>query len=136
MPLARSPGESVPIGDCLCGVPVFGERGQVRKFLREPKGSCRAQDEEFILINNVFNKIFGTANEREVKKLMPRVERINALEPEISKLTDEQLSAKTLEFRGIVQERLESVPDDFSTDAAEMEKERSRVIAEDRKSVV
>jgi preprotein translocase subunit SecA len=88
------------------------------------------------LINNVFNKIFGTANEREVKKLMPRVERINALEPEISKLTDEQLSAKTLEFRGIVQERLESVPDDFSTDAAEMEKERSRVIAEALDSIL
>jgi len=88
------------------------------------------------LINNVFNKIFGTANEREVKKLMPRVERINALEPEISKLTDEQLGAKTLEFRGIVQERLESVPDDFSTDAAEMEKERSRVIAEALDSIL
>ena len=88
------------------------------------------------MINNVFNKIFGTANEREVKKLMPRVERINALEPEISKLTDEQLGAKTLEFRGIVQERLESVPDDFSTDAAEMEKERSRVIAEALDSIL
>ena len=51
-------------------------------------------------------KIFGTHNEREVKKLRPRVERINALEPEISKLTDAELRAKTDEFRRRVQERM------------------------------
>src|ERR1700674_4642827 len=51
-------------------------------------------------------KVFGTHNEREVKKLLPRVERINALEPEISKLTDAELRAKTGEFRRRVQDRL------------------------------
>ena len=51
-------------------------------------------------------KVFGTHNERELKKLKPRVERINALEPEIRKLTDAELRAKTDEFRRRVQERL------------------------------
>jgi len=38
-------------------------------------------------------------NEREIKRLMPRVGAINALEPEMQKLSDEQLRAKTDEFR-------------------------------------
>ncbi|TVX89436.1 preprotein translocase subunit SecA [Paenibacillus agilis] len=44
-------------------------------------------------------KIFGDANEREVKRLMKTVEFINGLEPEFEKLTDEQVRAKTDEFR-------------------------------------
>lgn len=45
-------------------------------------------------------KIFGDANEREVKRLLKDVERINELESSISPLSDEQLRAKTEEFRG------------------------------------
>ncbi|MFD1953961.1 preprotein translocase subunit SecA [Paenibacillus thailandensis] len=44
-------------------------------------------------------KIFGDANEREIKRLMRTVEEINGLEPQISALTDEQLRAKTDEFK-------------------------------------
>ncbi|MBL8595311.1 MAG: preprotein translocase subunit SecA [Devosia sp.] len=43
--------------------------------------------------------IFGSANDRQVKKYLPRVAAINALEPEFEKLSDEQLKAKTQEFR-------------------------------------
>ena len=43
--------------------------------------------------------IFGSANDRQVKKYHPKVDAINALEPEFAKLTDEQLQAKTEEFR-------------------------------------
>jgi len=46
-------------------------------------------------------KLFGAASdEKEIKKLTKRVEIINGLEPEIQKLTDEQLKEKTNEFRG------------------------------------
>ncbi len=58
------------------------------------------------MINTVIAKIFGTHNEREIKKLLPRVANINALEPEIEKLTDAELRAKTDEFRRRVQERM------------------------------
>ncbi len=58
------------------------------------------------MINTVIAKIFGTHNEREIKKLLPRVANINALEPEIAKLTDDELRAKTDEFRLRVQERM------------------------------
>lgn len=44
-------------------------------------------------------KIFGSSNERRVRGFKPRVEEINALEAEMSSLTDEQLKAKTAEFR-------------------------------------
>ena len=44
-------------------------------------------------------KIFGSSNERRVRSFRPRVEAINALEAEMSSLTDEQLKAKTAEFR-------------------------------------
>ena len=44
-------------------------------------------------------KIFGDVNEREVKRLMKTVEIINGLEPEFEKLSDEQLKAKTEEYR-------------------------------------
>ena len=44
-------------------------------------------------------KIFGTSNERELKKLAPMVEEINGLEPEISALSDEELKGQTAKFR-------------------------------------
>lgn len=44
-------------------------------------------------------KIFGSANDRRIKTLNPKVDAINALEPEMEALTDEQLKAKTDEFR-------------------------------------
>ena len=47
----------------------------------------------------VLKKIFGSANERELKRLAPIVDEINNFEPEISKLSDDQLRGKTAEFR-------------------------------------
>jgi preprotein translocase subunit SecA len=68
------------------------------------------------LINTLLGKVFGTKNEREVKRVMPRVERINALEPEMKKLSDEQLRAKTDEFRKRIQDRLSQLPDEPEAD--------------------
>lgn len=45
------------------------------------------------------NKLLGSYNEKEVKRLMKRVERVNALEGEISQLGDDQLKNKTAEFK-------------------------------------
>lgn len=47
----------------------------------------------------IFKKIFGDYSEKEVKRVMPIVEKINSLEEEISKLTDTQLKAKTADFK-------------------------------------
>ena len=58
------------------------------------------------MINTLIGKVFGTKNERVVKGLMPKVEAINALEPQMQKLTDAELRAKTDEFRQRIQDRL------------------------------
>ena len=47
----------------------------------------------------LMTKIFGTYSERELKQIYPVVDKIEALEPEYQALTDEQLAAKTPEFK-------------------------------------
>ncbi len=58
----------------------------------------------------ILKKIIGSKNERELKRLKPLVQQINALEPQISSLTDDQLRGKTGEFRGRI-DRGESLED-------------------------
>jgi preprotein translocase subunit SecA len=58
------------------------------------------------LINQLLGKVFGTKNERVVKSLMPNVQAINALEPQMQRLSDAELRAKTDEFRQRIQEHM------------------------------
>ena len=51
------------------------------------------------MIGQLLAKVIGTQNERELKRLRPRVAEINALEAGIQPLSDEQLRGKTVEFR-------------------------------------
>jgi preprotein translocase subunit SecA len=51
------------------------------------------------MISQFFKHIFGSKNERELKKIAPLVEEINRLEPSFQKLSDVELSAKTVEFK-------------------------------------
>ncbi|HVH40792.1 MAG TPA: preprotein translocase subunit SecA [Labilithrix sp.] len=51
------------------------------------------------MLQDILKKVFGTSHERQIKKIQPKVDAINALEPEIKKLSDAQLTAKTAEFR-------------------------------------
>jgi preprotein translocase subunit SecA len=50
-------------------------------------------------IDSVMKRVFGSSNDRRLKSYRPRVAAINALEPEFAALTDEQLRARTDEFR-------------------------------------
>jgi len=56
------------------------------------------------MINTLLKKMFGTKNEREVKRLWPIVESVNALEPKISALSDEGLRGKTEEYKARIRE--------------------------------
>jgi len=85
------------------------------------------------LINALVAKVFGTKNEREVKRLLPQVEAINALEPAMKKLSDAELRAKTDEFRQRVKERLAKIADEPDADPErqkEIEAERSLLLKE------
>src|SRR6476661_4952619 len=52
-----------------------------------------------MIVDTLLAKVIGTQNERDLKRLRPYVAAINAKEPEIQTLSDEQLRAKTAEFR-------------------------------------
>ncbi len=52
------------------------------------------------MFRGVLGKVVGSANERELKRIAPLVEEINALEPQFEGLTDEGLRDKTTEFKG------------------------------------
>lgn len=69
---------------------------------------------------NLLLKMLGDPNERKIKNIMGIIEHINALEPQFAEMTDEQLKAKTQEFKEILAQRKTS--DDFNTDR-KLEKE-------------
>jgi preprotein translocase subunit SecA len=51
------------------------------------------------MLDGVLAKVFGTKHEREIKRMRPVVEAINALEPQMQALSDAELAAKTIEFK-------------------------------------
>jgi preprotein translocase subunit SecA len=51
------------------------------------------------MIGAIARRVFGSANERYVRRLTPLVDEINAIEPEVEKLSDDELRARTVEFR-------------------------------------
>jgi preprotein translocase subunit SecA len=58
------------------------------------------------ILNKVAAKVFGTANERLLKRLWPIVSQINALEPEMQRLSDDELRERTAKFREYIEQRL------------------------------
>jgi len=86
-----------------------------------------------ILINYAIAKVFGTKNERELKRLRPNVEAINALEPAMKALSDDQLRAKTDEFRQRINERSTQIADEPDADPErlkELDDERRKAVNE------
>ncbi len=63
------------------------------------------------MIKFLIGKIFGTRNERYLRSLRPRVRKINALEPAMQELSDEQLPEKLAEIREAVQSGQRSLDD-------------------------
>ena len=70
------------------------------------------------MVLNLLTKVFGSQNERELKRLQPIVEQINALESELQGLSDEQLRAQTAAFKQRLEqgETLDDIlPEAFAT---------------------
>ncbi|MBW1791103.1 MAG: preprotein translocase subunit SecA [Deltaproteobacteria bacterium] len=51
------------------------------------------------MLNKVLTKVFGSKNDRELKRIQPQADRINKLEPQMQELDDTALAAKTEEFK-------------------------------------
>ena len=70
------------------------------------------------MVLNLLTKVFGSQNERELKRLQPLVDQINALEPAIQALNDEELKAQTAVFKQRIEqgETLDDIlPEAFAT---------------------
>jgi preprotein translocase subunit SecA len=63
------------------------------------------------LIGNALTRVFGTSNDRVVKRMQPTVAAINALEPEMQQLSQDQLRAKTADFRVHIAGRIAGIED-------------------------
>ena len=66
----------------------------------------------------VIDKIFGTRSQRELKRIMPMVDQIEALRPTMQQMSDEALRARTAEFKKRLEEgeKLDDIlPDAFAT---------------------
>jgi preprotein translocase subunit SecA len=64
------------------------------------------------IIDRVIARFIGTKHERDIKRIAPLVEQINALEPEMQRLSDAELAARTPELKAQVAERLEGLERD------------------------
>lgn len=73
------------------------------------------------MFNKLLAKVFGTSNERAVKRMLPTLAKINAFEDSIKALTDEQLKAKTTEFKAYIAAQIEGLTDNDEIAAAEKE---------------
>ncbi len=63
------------------------------------------------MIDKVLTKIFGSSNQRFLKTVQPVIDRINELEPSVKRLSDEELRARTIEFKERVARAVEGVTD-------------------------
>jgi len=61
------------------------------------------------MIDKVLTAIFGSKHDRDVKRMLPVVDQINSLEPEIQQLSDDGLRAKTQEFRERLRPYVEAI---------------------------
>jgi len=61
--------------------------------------------------DKVLTKVFGSSNERFLKAIRPTIDQINAFEPEIQRLSDDQLRARTEEFRAHVADAVKDARD-------------------------
>jgi len=85
------------------------------------------------MVGGIFKKIFGTKNEREIKKLMPYAEKVNELESKYEKYSQEQLKEFTLKWLSHFKEKnydskekIEKVLEDILPDAFAVVREASK----------
>jgi hypothetical protein len=80
------------------------ERGNTRHHCpnRRPcaiRAHHAAKKESDFVFKYILKKIVGSKNQREIKKMQPIIQKVGSFEPELKKLSDAQLKAKTSEFR-------------------------------------
>src|ERR1043166_2026091 len=62
-------------------------------------------------VDKFLTKVFGSSNQRYLKSIQPLVDKINEFEPAIKQLSDEQLRARTAEFKEQLQQEVAGITD-------------------------
>src|SRR5215510_14514627 len=73
------------------------------------------------MIDKFLTKVFGSSNQRFLKSVQPLVDDINALEPSIKKLTDDDLRAHTIAFKEKVRQAIAGIEDKVERKRVERE---------------
>ena len=81
------------------------------------------------MLKTLFSSLFGTRHEREVKKVQPLVDEINAIAERLQSLSEEELKGQTEKLRGIIRERTA----DLEARLAELREERRRTEGADER---
>src|SRR2546423_3752682 len=81
------------------------------------------------IFNKVAIKVFGSANERLLKRLWPVVHEINALEPKMQRLSDDELRDYTPRFRELIEKRVAEA--EITAETPEEEKKALRLIVDE-----
>jgi preprotein translocase subunit SecA len=81
------------------------------------------------IFNKVATKVFGSANERLLKRLWPMVHEINALEPKMQRLSDDELRGYTARFREQIEKRVAEA--DITADTPDEEKKALRLVVDE-----
>ena len=63
------------------------------------------------MLVKLLTKVFGSRNDRTLRRMRKVVEQINRMEPDMEKLSDDELKAKTNEFRARGERRVAGKPD-------------------------
>jgi preprotein translocase subunit SecA len=74
-----------------------------------PSPGAKTKKETPLLFEKSFAKVFGTANERAIKRMLPTLLQISSYEPAFKQLSDAELAAKTVEFRARIAAALEGL---------------------------
>ncbi len=83
------------------------------------------------LFTNTLKKVFGTKQDKDVSKYMPRVHEVNEWYEKFNSLPDEELRNKTIEFRGRINEHLQGIDEDIEALKNESEEEKDQLAKED-----
>ncbi|HLM61555.1 MAG TPA: hypothetical protein VK308_12185, partial [Pyrinomonadaceae bacterium] len=63
------------------------------------------------MVDKFFNKILGSNTDRYLKKIAPVVQQVNQLEPGLQKLSDDELRARTVQFKERIQNAISNIED-------------------------
>ena len=78
------------------------------------------------MLENLIKKVFGSQSDKEIKKILPLVEKINSLNLELENISDEEIIQKSEQFRSVIAKRVDSAKKDASEKFSDLDQQKKR----------